>query len=134
MTENEIARKNLIQILTIYPNLPIIANVYSEVVADDGYAFWYGDVKESSCYPDTLWAGSEKTWSLDDALDDIIEFFELEFPEKLIGDIYDLSDEEIDKWMKKAEKFILSLPWKKYIVLNVTTPDSLLGDDGNEDI
>lgn len=129
MTENEIARKNLIKILTMYPNLPIIASVYSEVVADDGYAFWYGDVEESSYYTDTLWAGSEKTWSLDDALDDIIEFFELEFPEKLIGDIYDLNDEEIDKWMKKAEKFILSLPWKKYIVLNVTTPGSLEGDD-----
>lgn len=50
------------------------------------------------------------------------------------GDIYDLSDEEIDKWMKKAEKFILSLPWKKYIVLTVMTPDSLQGDDRNEDI
>ncbi len=128
MTENEIDRKNLIKILTMYPNLPIIANVYSEVVADDGYAFWYGDVKESSYYTDTLWAGSEKTWSLADALDDIIEFFELEFPEKLIGDIYDLSDEEFDKLMEKAERFILSLPWKKYIVLNVTTPDSLEGD------
>lgn len=133
MTENEIARKNLIKILTMYPNLPIIARVYSEVVADDGYAFWYGDVEESSYYTDTLWAGSEKTWSLDDALDDIIEFFELEFPEKLIGDIYDLNDEEIDKWMKKAEKFILSLPWKKYIVLTVMTPDSLQGDDRNEE-
>lgn len=128
MTENKIDRKNLIKILALYPNLPIIASVYSEVVADDGYAFWYGDVKESSYYTDTLWAGSEKTWSLADALDDIIEFFELEFPEKLIGDISDLSDEEIDTWMKNAEKFILSLPWKKYIVLNVTTPDSLEGD------
>lgn len=134
MTENEIDRKNLIKILTMYPNLPIIANVYSEVVADDGIAYWYGDVKESSYYTDMLWAGSEKTWSLADALDDIIEFFELEFPEKF-GDIYDLSDEddeEIDKWVKKAEKFILSLPWKKYIVLTVMTPDSLQGDDRNE--
>lgn len=134
MTEYKIDRKNLIKILTKYPNLPIIANVYSEVVADDGYAYWYGDVKESSYYTDTLWAGNHHIWSLDDALDDMIGFFDFEFPEKTIGDICDLSDEEIDKWMKKAEKFILSLPWKKYIVLNVTTPDSLLGDDGNEDI
>lgn len=129
MTVQTIERKNLIDVLLKNPDLPIIASVYSEVVADDGYAFWYGDVKESSYHIDMLWAGSEKTWSLADALDDIIEFFELEFPEKLIGDIYDLSDEEIDKWVKKAEKFILSLPWKKYIVLNVTTPDSLEGDD-----
>ena len=129
MTENEIDRKNLIKILTMYPKLPIIANVDSEVVADDGYAFWCGDVKEESYYIDTLWAGKHRIWSLDDALDDMMEFFDFEFPKKSIGDIYDLSDEEIDKWMKKAEKFILSLPWKKYIVLNVTTPDSLEGSN-----
>lgn len=134
MTVQTIERKNLIDVLLKNPDLPIIASVYSEVVADDGIAYWYGDVKESSYHIDMLWAGSEKTWSLADALDDIIEFFELEFPEKLIGDIYDLSDEEIDKWVKKAEKFILSLPWKKYIVLNVTTPDSLQGDEENEDV
>lgn len=134
MTQHEIDRKNLIKILTKYPNLPIIASVYSEVVADDGRAYWFGDVEESRRYTDTLWAGKHQIWSLDDALDDMMEFFDFEFPEKTIGDIYDLSDEEIDKWMKKAEEFILSLPWKKYIVLNVTTPDSLLGDDENEDV
>ncbi len=134
MTVQTIDRKNLIEVLSKNPDLPIIASVYSEVVADDGIAYWYGDVEESSCYTDTLWAGKQQMWSLDDALDDMMEFFDFEFPEKSIGDIYDLSDEEIDKWMKKAEKFILSLPWKKYIVINVTTPDSLQGDDGNEDI
>lgn len=128
MTVQTIKRKELIDVLLKNPDLPIIASVYSEVVADDGITYWYGDVEESSCYTDTLWAGKRQMWSLDDALDDMMEFFDFEFPEKSIGDIYDLSDEEIDKWMKKAEKFILSLPWKKYIVLNVTTPDSLEGD------
>ncbi len=134
MTKTKQTHKKLRELLIAYPDLPIVANVYSEVVADDGYAYWYGDVKESSYYTDTLWAGKHQIWSLDDALDDMMEFFDFEFHEKSIGDIYDLSDEEIDKWMKKAEKFILSLPWKKYIVLNVTTPDSLQGDDGNENV
>lgn len=44
-----------------------------------------------------------------------------------------MTENEIDKWVKKAEKFILSLPWKKYIVLTVMTPDSLQGDDRNEE-
>lgn len=57
MTAHEIDRKNLIKILTKYPNLPIIASVYSEVVADDGYAYWYGDIEGSSSHTDTLWAG-----------------------------------------------------------------------------
>ena len=119
MTEH----KNLIKILTKYPNLPIIANVYSEVVTDDGYAYWYGDVEES-CYTDTLWAGNEKTWSLKEALDDVLYFMDWEFPEK-----------DTEKMtLNEIKSFIQSLPWKKYIVLNVTTPDSLYGDDGNENV
>lgn len=117
MTEH----KNLIKILTKYPNLPIIANVYSEVVADDGCVYWYGDVEES-CYTDTLWAGNEKTWSLKEALDDVLYFMDWEFPEK-----------DTEKMtLNEIKSFIQSLPWKKYIVLNVTTPDSLQGDEENE--
>lgn len=37
----------------------------------------------------------------------------------------------IDVLLKNPD---LSLPWKKYIVLNVTTPDSLQGDEENEDV
>lgn len=120
MTEIRQAHKKLINMLTAYPDLPIIANVYSEVVADDGYAYWCGDVEES-CYVDTLWAGKEKTWSLDEALDDVLYFLEWEFPEK-VPDTVAQEDE------KKLEKFVRYLPWKKVIVLNVNTPDSLHGD------
>ena len=118
MTENEIARKNLIKILTKYPNLPIIANVYSQVVADDGIAYWYGDVKESSYHTDTLWAGEKQILSLHSTLNDkneMLYFMDCEFPEK---DTYEMT-------IKEIKSFIQSLPWKKYIVLNVTTPDSL---------
>ena len=126
MTKQMIDRQNLIKLLTQNPDVPIVANVYSEVVDNDGWSFWYGDVKEESCYVDSLWAGKRKTWSLDDALDDMMIFFEFEFPEDLTVDIFS-SDEEISKWNEKAEKLIRSLPWKKYIVLNVDTPDSLEG-------
>lgn len=126
MTQHEIDRKNLIKILTKYPNLPIIANVYSEVVADDGYAYWYGDVEESY-YVDTLWAGEKQIWSLHSTLNDkneMLYFMDCEFPEK---DTYEMT-------IKEIKSFIQSLPWKKYIVLNVTTPDSLQGDEENEDV
>lgn len=109
--------KELRKLLIAHPDLPIVASVYSEVVADDGYAYWYGDVEES-CYVDTLWAGNEKMWSLNDALDDVLYFMAWEFPGK--------NTEEMT--LKEIESFIQSLPWKKYIVLNVTTPDSLEGD------
>lgn len=112
--------KKLRELLIAYPDLPIIASVYSEVVADDGYAYWFGDVEES-CYVDTLWAGNEETWSLNDALDDVLYFLDWEFPEK-VPDVVTPEDK------KKLEKFVRDLPWKKVIVLSVTTPDSLEGD------
>lgn len=130
MTDQMINRHNLINLLKQNPDVPIMANVYSEVVQDDGWAFWYGDVKEESYYVDSLWAGKRKIWSLDDALDDMMIFFEFEFPEDLTVDVFS-SDEEISKWNEKAEKLIRSLPWKKYIVLNVDTPDILEGGQIN---
>lgn len=118
MTKAKQTHKKLKELLIAYPDLPIIANVYSEVVADDGYAYWYGDVEES-CYTDTLWAGNEKTWSLKEALDDVLYFMDWEFPEK-----------DTEKMtLKEIKSFIQSLPWKKYIVLNVTTPDDLQGEN-----
>ncbi len=117
MTVQTIDRKEIIEVLSKNPDLPIIANVYSEVVADDGYAYWYGDVK-GVWYIDTLWAGNHKIWSLDDALDAMMEFLEWEFPEK--------EPEKLTiKNVKEIELFIRKLPWKKVIVLSVTTPDSL---------
>lgn len=41
--------KKLRELLIAYPDLPIIASVNSEVVADDGYADWYGDVEKIYC-------------------------------------------------------------------------------------
>lgn len=97
------------------------------MVADDGIAYWYGDVKESSYYTDTLWAGEKQIWSLHSTLNDkneMLYFMDCEFPEK---DTYEMT-------IKEIKSFIQSLPWKKYIVLNVTTPDSLHGDEENEDV
>lgn len=118
MTEIKQTHKKIISMLMAYPDLPIIANVYSEVVADDGYAYWCGDVEET-CYVDTLWIGKEKAWSLEEALDDALYFMDWEFPEK-----------DTEKMtLKKIKLFIQSLPWKKVIVLTVMTPDSLHGGD-----
>lgn len=125
MTKQMIDRQNLIKLLTQNPDVPIVANVYSEVVQDDGLNFWYGDLKEESYYVDSLWRGSKFIWSLDDAMGEIVEFLETEFPDKVTEDVFKLSDEEFTSWMQEAEKFVLSLPWKKYIVINVYEPESL---------
>ncbi|HBN00228.1 MAG TPA: hypothetical protein DD384_03215 [Firmicutes bacterium] len=122
MTVQKLDRKRLIEMLSKNPDLPIIAEVYSEeVVADDGFAYWFGDVKES-CYVDTLWAGEEQIWSFDlisRDYNEMIHFMDYEFPEK---DVDSMTKNEI-------KSFIKSLPWKKYIVLTVMTPDSLQGGD-----
>lgn len=121
MTEIQQAHKKLMSLLIAHPDLPIVASVYSEVVADDGIAYWFGDVEES-CYVDTLWAGNEQMWSLNDALDDVVYFLDWEFPGK-VPDVVTPEDK------KKLEKFVRDLPWKKVIVLNITTLDSLQGDN-----
>jgi len=85
MAVQKLDRKRLIEMLSKNPDLPIIAEVYSEVVADDGFAYWFGDVKES-CYVDTLWAGEEQIWSFDlisRDYNEMIYFMDCEFPEKI---------------------------------------------------
>lgn len=126
MTENTIARNKLCNILQTNANLPLVAVVNSDVIADNYYVSWFGDVTD--VYITEIWAGKEKMYLADEVLNNMIDFIDIEFPEKSLGNIFDLSDKEIDKWMQKTEKFIVKLPWKKVIVLSVTTPDSLEED------
>lgn len=116
MTKQTTAREKFIKLLLENPDLPIIAEVYSEVVSDNSYAWSYGDV--STFYITSLWQGNYRTWTLDDALEDVMEFLDYEFPKK-VPDTVTPEDE------KRLEKFIKELPWKKVIVLGVITPNSL---------
>lgn len=62
----------LIQLAKEKPNLPIIPFVDSEIVADDGYAWWmgsFGNVELSSYYVST----DRVYWDLDDLTEKILD-------------------------------------------------------------
>lgn len=127
MTENEIARNKLINILQTRPDLPIMVLIDEhEVVAYDCHVSWLGDVDD--VFIADVWTGQRRMYFMDEALENIVDFIDSEFPNMAIGDVFDLTDEQLIKWMEKAGKFVEELPWKRVIVLSVTTPDRL-GDD-----
>lgn len=108
------------------PELPIIAEVNSDVVADDGYMSWFGEVTEA--HVEYIWTGrtySEmfRTWTLNDALMESDTFIEENAPEVLKQKLENLNDADFDK---EASKWIKSLPWKKCIIVYVDVPDNLL--------
>lgn len=62
MTENEITRNKLCNILQTNADLPILALVDCEVVEDDWYQTWFGDVTD--VYIDRVWAGKELKYKI----------------------------------------------------------------------
>lgn len=124
--EKESATLELMKLAKENPGLPIIAEVNSEVVADDGYMTWFGEVTEA--HVEYIWTGrtySEmfRTWTLDDALMENDTFIEENAPASLKQKLEKLSDADFGK---EANEWIKSLNWKKCIVVYVDVPDNLL--------
>lgn len=120
------ATLELLKLAEENPGLPIIAEVNSDVVADDGYMSWFGEVTEA--HIEYIWTGrtySEmfRTWTLNDALMESDTFVEENAPEALKQKLKKLNDADFHK---EASKWIKSLPWKKCIVVYVDVPDNLL--------
>lgn len=116
-----LATLELLKLAEENPELPIIAEVDSEVVAEDGYMFWFGKV--TGALVDYVWAGTYHTWTLSEALIENCSFIEENAPEPLQQKLEKLSDADFDK---EANKWIKSLPWKKYIIVYVDIPDSII--------
>ena len=103
------------------PELPIIAEVDSEVVAEDGYIFWFGEVT-GACVEYVL-AGEDHSWTLSEALMENDAFVEENAPEALKQKLEKLNDADFDK---EANEWIKSLPWKKCILVYVDVPDHIV--------
>ena len=122
------ATEKLLALAAQHPKLPIEALVDSEVVANDDFNTWWGDVFDVSI--EELWrcpSEGGKTWTKDEALWDVFDFADTE--SKYLGDRYDDYEMVLDMDDRDAEKVIKEwideIPWKKCIVLHVGTPDSL---------
>lgn len=119
------ATEKLLALAAQHPELPIEALVDSEVVANDDFNTWWGDVFDVSIVE--LWRYPNedgKTWTKDEALEDVFDF--ADYCSEYLADRHDDFEQKWDMDDKEAIKeWINEIPWKKCIVLYVSTPDSL---------
>lgn len=119
-SKRALATLELLELAEENPGLPIIAEVDSEVVAEDGYMFWFGEV--TGALVDCVWAGPYHSWTLLEAIIENHYFIEENAPEPLQQKLEKLNDADFNK---AANEWIKSLPWKKCIIVHVGVPDSL---------
>lgn len=120
-SKRSLATLELLKLAEENPGLPIIAMVDSEVVAEDGYMWWFGEVT-GACVEYVL-TGEDHSWTLSEALIENCPFIEENAPEPLQQKLEKLSDADFDK---EANKWIKSLPWKKCIIVYVDVPDHIV--------
>lgn len=120
-SKRSLATLELLKLAEENPGLPIIAKVDSEVVAEDGYMWWFGEVT-GACVEYVL-TGEDHSWTLSEALIENCSFIEENAPEPLQQKLEKLSDADFDK---EANKWIKSLPWKKCIIVYVDVPDHIV--------
>lgn len=105
-------------LITKNPELPIFAEVDSEVVADDGYNTWFGEMR--GAYITELWSGQTKVWEHDEAKNDPDDLLDSECP--YLDEWESLSQTEYNE---RTDRWIETRPWTKCIVILVGTPDDL---------
>lgn len=120
-SKRSLATLELLKLAEENPGLPIIAKVDSEVVAEDGYMWWFGEVT-GACVEYVL-TGEDHSWTLSEALIENCSFIEENAPEPLQQKLEKLSDADFNK---EANKWIKSLPWKKCILVYVDVPDHIV--------
>lgn len=101
---------NLLTLIEQNPDLRIVPMVETEVVADDGWAWWiasWGSASVEEIYNDDerVYIRSEDEDELVERLADTIEFTE------------DLHDEEA---LKRAEDEVKNYDWEKVIAVKIT--------------
>lgn len=108
--------KVLLQFINDNPTLEVLCKVDSEIVADDGYAWWLGklntnlgiDIDEySDCMGETIKFRSDEDY--EDWMEDLFDIDEFE----------DISDDEWKDFCKKKVDEVAN--WKRAIFVSVTT-------------
>ena len=109
--------KDVIELITNNPKLPVITSVDSEVACDGYHSFFIGSITGEeikdviSCYEDTYFRQD---------MDD----------EELFEELFWDGDDSLNT--EKRKIMLDSLPWKKCIVIKVSIPDVLIADVSEE--
>ncbi len=105
------------------PNLPIEAMVRNEVVNGEDYGSWAGMIVGAEIEELwTCWEYDGRTWTREEAEDDLADFMESIGQTEEVEKIQSLPDGPL--FERAAMKFIAGLPWEKAIVLFVDTFES----------
>lgn len=105
-------REKLFRLMQENPELPVVAMVDSEIVADDGYNRWLGSWGDS--YIGEYLIGEERVHFRED--DDPSEVDKV-LSERYGDDYYtDMTDEQ------EAEAYV-GLPWIRAIIVNIDLPE-----------
>ena len=107
--------EDLIKLMQKNPELEVLCKVDSDIVAEDGYLWWLGqindrwgiDIDEYTQIGETIVFRSEEEWT---------EWFEDMFD---IDDYMDIPDDEWDEFCEK--KINEAVTWTKAIFVSVTT-------------
>lgn len=114
---------DLLKLSAANPTLPIVAMVQSEVVDGEDYGYWAGMVVGAEIEELwTCWEYDGRTWTREEAEDDLADFMESIGQTEEVEKIQALPDGPLFK--RAAMKFIAGLPWEKAIVLFVDTLES----------
>ena len=99
------ATEKLLALAAQHPKLPMMALVGSEVVVNDDFNTWFGEVFAVSI--EELWTDPNeggKTWTKDEALGDVFDFAASN--SEYLGDRYDDYEMVLDMDDRDAEKVI----------------------------
>ena len=107
--------EELIKLMQENPELEVLCKVDSDIVAEDGYAWWLGringkwgiEIDEYACIQERVVFKSEEEWT---------EWFEYLFD---VDDYKDIPDNEWDEFCEK--KINETVTWTKAIFVSVTT-------------
>lgn len=115
--------ENLIELFTLirkHPDLPIVAMVDSEVVADDGYGYWMGSW--GNCLVDKYVIHEDYgVIFYDQGQPDTVDIFERYFDYAECGIDEEMPDEEALPLMKEK---IDTLDWVEAIIVQIQLPDA----------
>lgn len=121
-----LATLELQELIEENPELPIIAEVNSDVVEDDCCMSWFGKVtgvQVEYVWTGRMFDGMYRTWTLNEALIESGSFVKENAPESLKQRLKKLNYADCHK---AVSKWIKLLPWKKAIVVYVDVPDNIL--------
>lgn len=112
--------KELFDLIRKRPDLPIVAMVDSEIVADDGYSYWMGSW--GSCLIDKYIVHEDYgVIFYDEGKPDTVDIFEKYFDYAECGIDEELPDEEALPLMKAK---IDTLDWVEAIIVHIQVPDA----------